>query len=126
MKSRHIEQLRLKEFSQSQVEQTKSSPEETVEDQLQHSSSFEESYADEDLEDEEVDNTFDLSFPLHIGTVVVSSAEELQLIMNQLITKVPITMRKIPYPVIRMKFSIVNQYRKFYLLYQSKGLNLQD
>lgn len=98
LKSRHIEQLRLKEFSQSQVEQTKSSPEETVEDQLQHSSSFEESYADEDLEDEEIDNTFDLSFPLHIGTVVVSSAEELQLIMNQLITKVPITMRKIPLP----------------------------
>lgn len=106
LKSRHTEQLRLKEFSQSQVEQTKASQDESVgeeeeeeeEQQQQHSSSFEESYADEDLEEEEIDNTFDLNFPLHIGTVVVSSAEELQLIMNQLITKVPITMRKIPLP----------------------------
>ena len=98
LKSKHAEQLRLKEFAQSSgnIESTPSNKEEE-----DASSSFEESYVDEDLEteeDEDTDKVKELQFPVELGTVVVSSPYELRIILNLLITKVPTIPRKIPLP----------------------------
>ncbi|KAL6454115.1 hypothetical protein SBY92_003574 [Candida maltosa Xu316] len=90
LNSKHVDQLRIKEFSQSNANV------EEEQEREQDQSIVDESYADEDSVNE--DNEFDLDFPLQLGTVVVSGPEELQNIMTQLINKVPTIPRKIPLP----------------------------
>ncbi|RLV96514.1 hypothetical protein JA1_000106 [Spathaspora sp. JA1] len=86
LKSRHQEQLRLKEFHES----VKS--EETTEEH----SFVEEDISVQEEESNSIEEEFD--FPIRLATGLISNMEELRDLLVQLIDKVPIVKRKIPIP----------------------------
>ncbi|EGW30420.1 uncharacterized protein SPAPADRAFT_143563 [Spathaspora passalidarum NRRL Y-27907] len=98
LKSRHQEQLRLKEFNDSSI---KISIEDTsVNDSIASDDSYT-TEADSSIIDstKAADNGFDeFEFPLKLGSAPISNRDELRDLMNQLISKVPTIKRKIPIP----------------------------
>ncbi|RCK57953.1 hypothetical protein Cantr_06902 [Candida viswanathii] len=92
LKTKHAEQLRLKEFAQHEEP------------------SFEESYADEELEEDDeeeaADKELELDFPLQLGTVVVS--DPVAGYKNQIFSSDSLTSVLLKYPVRGLKPSRVN------------------